>query len=249
MTPDALKAGPQEARGRLPSDQASAEEARIRAAYARRGGAWRYDWGNPAYVFTMYDLERRMLAALRRAGLWPLGTKRILDVGCGTGYWLQRLISWGAASQYAAGIDLLRDRVRRAARLCPRQIGLSCGSALALPFRSASFDLELQFMVFSSILDADLRRCVADEMVRVLTGDGAILWYDFCVPNPRNPDIRPIGLAEVRRLFPGCSVELNRVTLALPVTRLVAPVSWALCALLNLVPLLRTHYLGVIRKR
>jgi ubiquinone/menaquinone biosynthesis C-methylase UbiE len=231
------------------ADRSRAEEARIRAAYARRGGAWRYDWGNPAYVFAMQDLERRLLAALRRLRVWPLSGKRILDVGCGTGYWLHRLIAWGAQPQRAAGIDLQRDRVGHAARICPRHVGLSCGSALALPFRPASFDLVLQLMVFTSILDRTVRRCVAEEMVRVLAPNGAILWYDFCVPNPRNPDVRPVNAAEIRRLFPGCSVELNRVTLAPPVTRLVAPLSWTLCALLNLVPPLRTHYLGVIRRQ
>jgi len=235
--------------GRVTGDWATAEEARIRAAYARRGGAWRYDWGNPAYVFMMHDLERRVLAALRRSGLWPLGGKRILDVGCGTGYWMQRLIAWGAQPDHVAGIDLLRDRVCRAVRLCPQHIGLFCGSAGALPFRSAPFDLVLQFQVLTSILDPDLRRCVADEMVRVLAPEGAILWYDFNVPNPRNPDVRPVKAAEIRRLFPKCSMELERVTLAAPVTRIVAPLSWTLCALLNLVPPLRTYYLGVIRKR
>lgn len=229
-------------------DRSRAEEARIRAAYARRGGAWRYDWGNPAYVFTMQDLERRLLVALGRSRLWPLGAKRILDVGCGTGYWLQRLIAWGAQPPHVAGIDLLRDRVYRAGRLCPRPLGVSCGSAMALPFRGASFDLVLQFMVFTSILDPDVRRCVAEEMVRVLAPGGAILWYDFCVPNPRNPDVRPVKAAEIRRLFPACSVDLKRITLAAPITRLVAPLSWTVCALLNLVLPLRTYYLGVIRK-
>ena len=249
MTPKTLKVDSPEERGRVTGDRSRAEEARIRAAYARREGAWRYDWGNPAYAFTMHDLERRVLAALRRSTLWPLGARRILDVGCGAGYWLHRLIAWGAQPHHVTGIDLLRDRVRRAARLGPRDIGLFCGSAVALPFRSASFDLVMQFMVFTSILDADVRRCVAEEMVRVLTPEGVILWYDFCVPNPRNRDIRPVKAAGIRRLFPGCSVELDRVTLAPPVARLVAPLSWTLCLLLNLVPPLRTHYLGVIRRR
>ncbi len=78
------------------SERLRAEEGRIQAAYARRGGAWRYDWSNPAYVFAMHDLERRAVGTLQRSGLWPLGKKRILDVGCGTGYWLRRLIAWGA---------------------------------------------------------------------------------------------------------------------------------------------------------
>jgi len=230
-------------------DRSRAEEDRIRAAYARRGGAWRYDWGNPAYVFAMHDLERSVLMALRRSGLWPLGEKRVLDVGCGAGYWLRSLLAWGAQPQHAAGIDLLRDRVFSAARLSPPHLGLTCGSAAALPFRIASFDLVLQFTVFTSILDRDVRRWVADEMVRVLKPEGTILWYDFCVPNPRNPDVRAVRAAEIRSLFPGCSVQLRRVTLAPPLTRLLAPLSWTLCTLLNLLPPLRTHYLGVIKRR
>jgi SAM-dependent methyltransferase len=225
-----------------------AEEARIRAAYARRGGEWRYDWGNPAYVFAMHDLERQVLTALRRWGLWPLGAKRILDVGCGRGYWLRRLVAWGAQPQHVVGVDLLRDRVFGAAKLAPRHAGLSCGSAVDLPFRTASFDLLLQFTVFTSILDRDFRRQVAEEMVRVLKPDGSILWYDFCVENPRNPDVRAVTAVEIRRLFPEYVVELTRVTLAPPLTRLVAPHSGALCAFLNLFPMLRTHYLGVIRR-
>jgi SAM-dependent methyltransferase len=249
VTPQTVNVDTARERGREIADRALAEEARIRAAYARRGDAWRYDWGNPAYMFTMHDLERRLLAAVRRSRLWPLSGKRILDLGCGTGYWLHRLISWGAQPELVAGIDLLRDRVGKAARLSAGSIGLSCGSALALPFGSARFDLVLQFMVFSSILDPDARRRVADEMVRVLAPEGAILWYDFAVPNPRNRDVGPVRAAEIRRLFPGCAVELHRVTLATPLARLVAPLSWTLCGLLNLVTPLRTHYLGAIRKR
>lgn len=234
---------------RLGAERVRAEEARIRTAYARRGRAWRYDWGNPTYVFAMHDLERRVLATLHRSGLCPLGGKRVLDVGCGTGYWLRSLIGWGAWPRHVVGIDLLRDRVFRAATLAPRHLGLSCGTAVELPFRGASFDLVLQFTVFTSILDPAFRRRVADEMVRVLKPDGVVLWYDFCVGNPANPDVRAVKAAEIARLFPGCSVSLRRVTLAPPLTRLVAPVSWTLCALLNLVPFLRTHYLGVIKRR
>ena len=106
----------------------------------------------------------------------------------------------------------------------------------------------LQFTVFTSILDSAVRRQVAGEMMRVVRPAGAILWYDFCVGNPRNPDVRAVTVSEVRELFPGWSVNLRRVTLAPPLTRLLAPVLPGLCGLLNLVPLLRTHRLGVIRK-
>ena len=69
------------------------------------------------------------------------------------------------------------------------------------------------------------------------------------VDNPRNPDVRAVSATEVTRLFPQCRVRLRRVTLAPPLARLLAPRAPTLCALLNLVPPLRTHYLGVIRRR
>jgi hypothetical protein len=77
--------------------------------------------------------------------------------------------------------------------------------------------------------------------------DGLILWYDYHVSNPRNRDVRGVSRAEIRALFPGCRIELRRVTLAAPIARVVArsPVAHAL---LHAVPFLRTHYLGVIRK-
>jgi SAM-dependent methyltransferase len=197
----------------------------------------------------MHNVERGVLAALRRSGPWPLAGQRILDVGCGSGHWLRRLITWGARPRHAAGIDLLRYRLGDAASLSPRDLGLCCGSAATLPFLDASFYLLLQFTVFTSILDPDCRRRVADEMVRVLKPNGSILWYDFCVDNPRNRDVRAVKVAEIERLFPTCEVDVERVTLAPPIARLVASRSWTLCVLLNLLAPLRTHLLGVLRKR
>src|SRR3989440_8774150 len=50
------------------------------------------------------------------------------------------------------------------------------GGALAL--RSDSFDVVMQVTVFTSILDPDLKRRVALEMLRVVKQDGLILWYE-----------------------------------------------------------------------
>jgi hypothetical protein len=53
---------------------------------------------------------------------------------------------------------------------------------------------------------------------------------------------------EVVQLFPGCRIELQRLTLAPPLARLLAPYSWFACYVLEKVPWLCTHYLGVIWK-
>jgi SAM-dependent methyltransferase len=145
-------------------------------------------------------------------------------------------------------MDLLADRVGEARALCAQGVHLFCGSAAALPVPAASFDLVAQFTVFTSILDPDLRRQVASEMLRVVKPTGLILWYDFFFDNPKNVNVRGIARREIQRLFPGCSVKLRRVTLAPPLTRRLASRSWLACSLLEAIPLLRTHFLGVIRK-
>ncbi len=93
-----------------------------------------------------------------------------------------------------------------------------------------------------------MKRQIASEMLRVVKRDGLILWYDFHVNNPRNPDVRGIKKREIYQLFPGCRIELQRTTLVPPLVRLLAARSWLVCYRLGRIPWLCTHYLGVIQK-
>lgn len=227
------------------------EVERIRAAYARRALSVprsRYSYFNPAHVYWMQQRERDLLRALIHAGWSDLREKRILEVGCGDGDVLRRFIAYGAQPQHLAGVDLLADQIEAAARLSP-SIEFRCANAEHLPFGDERFDLVCQFTVFTSILDGTMRREVAREMLRVLRPDGLLLWYDFHLNNPHNPDVRGVTRREIRTLFKGCTIELRRVTLAPPVARRLAPWSVGACYLLEKVPWLCSHYLGVIRKR
>jgi ubiquinone/menaquinone biosynthesis C-methylase UbiE len=194
----------------------------------------------------MQSLEREMLAVLDPNRGRPLASLRILEVGCGTGYWLRQFVKWGANPENVVGIDLLPDRVADAKRLCPEAVTVRCGSAARLEFDDQSFDVVFQSLVFTSVRDAAMKQQIASEMVRVTRKQGFILWYDFFLNNPRNPDVRGVGRREMRELFPQCSISLKRVGLAPPLFRAIAPRSWFLCAALEKIPLLRTHYLGVI---
>lgn len=223
------------------------EEERIRATYAARAGETCYA-ESVTGRFQFQERERQVLQMLDRHGLMPLSGKWVLEVGCGTGKWLRDLIAWGADPENVFGIELLQASASRARRLCPQSVTIECGNAAEMRFDSGSFDLVLQATVFTSVLDPEMKRAMAAEMLRVLRPDGLILWYDFFLRNPRNPYVQPVGQGDIRRLFPGCSFELRRVSLAPPLVRLLAPHSWVTCSLMARVPPLCTHYLGAIRK-
>ena len=226
------------------------EEARIKTAYKERvKPAGYYSWFDPGNLFVVHEREKILLKALRQHGRDPLAGNRFLEVGCGSGHWLREFIKWGVSPADVTGIDLRPDAIAIASRLCPPGVTLQCSSGSALNFQDESFDLVLQSMVFTSVLDERMRQQMAREMIRVVKKSGLMIWYDFFVDNPWNPDVRGVRKAEIKRLFPGCHIELERVSLALPLTKMLAPWSWMTCHLLSRMRFLNTHYLGLIQKR
>src|SRR5258708_29596414 len=235
--------------GVVPPASAEAEGERVRAAYARRQSipSRRYARTDPFAQCSSHEREEEMAALFRAEGLTTLAGLRILDVGCGRGDSLRQLLEYGADPELLTGIDLLDESVKKARRLSPH-LRVICGSASRLPFPDASFDLVLQFTLFTSILSEEVKRAIAAEMARVLAPGGRILWYDFSFNNPRNPDVRGIGKREIRALFPGLEIKTKRVTLAPPLGRVVAPFSIVLYYLLLRVRPLCTHLLCLLRK-
>jgi SAM-dependent methyltransferase len=228
------------------------ELARIRAEYARRARDPRlsglYSLYRPDMQFFAQTRERATLGLLRDAGYEPLSDLEVLEMGCGVGGVMLDLLRWGADAAQLHGCDLLPGRVQQARKRLPASTSLATADGGALPYRSARFDLVLQFGVLTSILDPDLRQRMADELWRVLRPGGAVLWYDFRVQG-RNPAVRAIHPREVRGLFPRGVLTARRVTLAPPISRRLASVSWLLCELLARIPWLRTHDLILIVKQ
>jgi ubiquinone/menaquinone biosynthesis C-methylase UbiE len=224
------------------------ELARIRAAYAKRQNRSVYSLFEPAQMLAIQERERKLLQVLAAYGIASLESTKILEVGCGTGFWLREFVRWGAQPENIYGIDLLPERIAEARRLCSVGVKLECGSATRLKLANSEFDLVLQSTMFTSILDRQVKMQIAGEMVRVLRPKGCIIWYDFRVDNPRNFDVRGIKIGEIRMLFPGCSVNLHKLTLAPPLARPVARISSALHSAFSSISPLRTHYLALIRR-
>lgn len=225
------------------------EADRILAEYARRDtevAAELYSPTNPAQLFIRHSLELALVRMLDRAGALPLAGRRILDVGCGYGQWLADLETLGAERQLLAGIDLVGTRAARARTRLPGA-DIREGDATQLPFEDGSFELVLQSMMFSSILDAEVRRRAASEMSRVVAPGGLVLWYDFFVDNPRNPQVRGVGRRELQELFPGHALRWRRVTLAPPLIRALVPRLRPLAGALQGLRVLNTHALALLR--
>lgn len=227
------------------------EVSRIRAAYARRNQTVpkdRYSFFKEENLLVHVELLREILRMLRLFQHTELGEEKVLDVGCGRGFWLRQFIQWGASPGNLFGIDLIQGRIQEGKELCPRGVNLCWGDASRLEFDDARFDLVLQFTVFTSILDPAMKRNVAREMIRVLKPRGVIIWYDYFFSNPNNPDVRGVTRKEISQLFPGLSIFLKRITLAPPVGRAIGPISPTLYRLLSAIKPLCTHYLGFFQK-
>lgn len=201
---------------------------------------------NRANLFILQQRQRALLQLLQAGGFTPLHHQRILEIGCGEGGVLHEVLGYGANPRQLGGGDLLWERVSRAHARLPH-LPLACLDARHLPYPAATFDLALQFTVFSSILDPTLKAALAQELMRVLKPGGAVVWYDFWL-NPTNPQTRGIRPPEIRTLFPGCTLTLRRITLAPPLARRLVPLSWLCAALLEKIGLFNTHYLVLIRR-
>ena len=160
----------------------------------------------------VHERERRLLGLLSRHGCEPLDTKKILEIGCGNGDFLRDFIKWGARPENISGIDLLPERVSEAVHLSPKAMDIRQGNAAILEFADESFDLVLQSTVFTSVLDLNVKRQIASEMCRVVNPRGLIVWYDYHLDNPKNPDVKGVTYREILALFPECEIHSERIT-------------------------------------
>lgn len=217
--------------------------------YARRAAlAGLYDPLRPEVMQARHERLRVLAALLRRHARAPLSELSLLEVGCGDGGNLLDLIGLGFDPARLLANELLPERAAAARARLPAAVRVLEGDALALPLPDASLDLVLQSTVFSSLLDPGFRARLAARLWAWLKPGGAVIWYDFAVDNPRNPDVAGMPMAELRRLFPAATIDARRLTLAPPLARRAAALHPALPALLNTVPLLRTHRLAWIAK-
>lgn len=223
----------------------------VRERYARRAAQdWRYHPLNPAALAAWQERQRACAALFRTLGWLDLAERRLLEVGCGSGANLLECLRMGFRAEHLAGIELLEDRLAQARARLPGAVQLLAGDAVAWGPKLApgQYDVVMQATVFSSLLDEAFQARLAETMWRWVKPGGGVLWYDFTVDNPRNPDVRGVPVERVRALFPEGRLRVRRLTLAPPLARAAVRVHPALYACFNALPWLRTHVLAWIEK-
>jgi len=125
-----------------------------------------------------YDTVPNPLLACEERHLLPLldglRNKRILDLACGTGRWLARLVSRPGCS--GVGIDCSAEMLRIArakSRIADRLVG---AEAEILPFSDASFDLAVCSFALSHVHEL---RPLIQEQARVLRMGGDLFVSDL----------------------------------------------------------------------
>jgi SAM-dependent methyltransferase len=224
----------------------SADLERIRATYAgysrdHRERLW--DPGSAGYARLVEDLDRALLADLH-AAVRGLSAPTVVDLGCGTG----ELAATGAPMVGRwIGVDLREDAVNTARTSFP-QAEFVVASADAVPLETASADVVVARVLFSSFPTGHLERAVAAEIARILRPGGWLVWLDIRYSNPTNREVHGLTERWIAELFDGWEPALRARGLLPPIARRLGPLTPVAYPLLSALRPLRSHLVGRLRR-
>ncbi|HEX6489873.1 MAG TPA: class I SAM-dependent methyltransferase [Gaiellaceae bacterium] len=182
----------------------------IRETYEARDAATRFDdWRASRYhprnpMGRLFVEHNAVLIDLLNEQDISLHDLSVLDVGCGAGNWLRHLVELGARPANLVGVDLSTERLEFARQANPGISWLEAGDG-PLPFPDASFGLVMQTLVFSSIPDEQLRRRLAQEMLRV--AGRYLMWLDLL---PAESHLATFSGEQAHSYFPGTELVYRR---------------------------------------
>ena len=157
-------------RGRLACQTAVVPPHRDIAAFEDRAAGYEQGWRGRLH----HDIADRTAALALSASAAP---RRVLDIGCGTGYLLRLLARQWPQASALAGIDPAPSMIEAAEDSArDERMQFSIGAAERLPYPGSSFDLVVSTTSFDHWSDqqAGLRECA-----RVLVPGGRLMLVDL----------------------------------------------------------------------
>lgn len=143
------------------------------AAFDKRASGYEQGWRGRLH----HDIADRMAALAASAHAAP---RRILDIGCGTGYLLRLLAGRFPPPAELAGIDPAPAMISAAQQAAgDRRLRFTVGAAEALPYPDDTFDLVVSTTSFDHWAD---QRAGLGECARVLAPGGHLVLADLFSP-------------------------------------------------------------------
>jgi ubiquinone/menaquinone biosynthesis C-methylase UbiE len=126
-------------------------------------------------MYRTRDIERRR--RLVREALAVEAGHRVLDVGCGPGFYAAELLADVGANGAVVGVDTSEAMLAAAARRCEGlgNASFQAGSVTSLPLGDRSFDRVLCVQVLEHVADV---RAALSELHRVTRPGGRVLVWD-----------------------------------------------------------------------
>jgi SAM-dependent methyltransferase len=153
----------------------------FRSYYTAKGDDRNDPLRNPGVLFQNLAFEKSIVQALRQLRMVDKDGKhswKILDVGCGAGFSLLRLLYYGLEPERLYGIDIAEDRIAHGRKRLPT-LNLTHGDATEMEYESGSFDLAMESTMFIQMTDESISQGISHEMLRVVKPNGYIMLIDW----------------------------------------------------------------------
>jgi len=224
------------------------ESDKIRERYNRREGLnnLKKSLNEILYIYNLTcERERCYTKLLYKHFDQDLSNISFLEVGAGFGNNLHFFLKSGLSPTQITANELIEKRLNVINQIFPN-ITIIPGNALEINSNIKKYDLILVSTVFTSILDDEYKKILAEKILSLLNEKGMIIFYDFIFNNPMNRDVKGIKIKEVKKLFNQAGkIKIKKVTIAPPVGRVLGRyynIINSLC------PFLRSHIIAIIYK-
>lgn len=168
--------------------------------YYEKKGSDRNDlFRNKEVLFQTLAFDVSVIEALRSTKVNPYLAK-VLDVGCGAGGSIINFLKLGFNPSKIYGIDILENRISSAQKQF-QNINWICADASNMNFSDNEFDIVFESTMFVSLVDENLSKKIANEMIRVIKPGGYIILVDWRYSKPNEHNYKALSKKRVLKLF------------------------------------------------
>jgi ubiquinone/menaquinone biosynthesis C-methylase UbiE len=132
----------------------------------------------------------------------------VLDMGCGSGWWLERLARVGIEPSRLYGVDLLPERILTAGARTPAAT-VQTADVRNLPFETGRFSVVTLLLVLSSLADRTAMQAALGEALRVSSVHGAVVIWEPRISNPLNTATSHVPEALVHRALGPATTQVT----------------------------------------